>query len=128
MTMTFDEDKPSLEEIGHSGVKGMKWGVRKKVSGREIRSARARLGAEQDKLFTKEREVRKTGKGNAAYQKQKTAFLNNPDRVLATRLTKGEKATQLILLGPLGALTIGGMTAYSNSIAKKQATGAYKRK
>lgn len=136
MTVTFDEGKPSLEDMArygatdleHYGTKGMKWGVRKKVTGRDIRSARARLGLEQDKLFNKARDVKATGRGQKAYEKQKTAFLNNPDRVLATKLTKGEKAAQVILAGPIGLVTIGAVSAYSRNIAKKQATGAYNKK
>jgi hypothetical protein len=129
MTMTHDEGKPSLESLAHHGVKGMRWGTtRVKASGREIRSARKRLGVEQDKLFTAQRAVKKTGTGHKALEKQTTKFLNNPDRVTAVRLTKGEQVAQVLIGGPLGLVAIGGTTAYSRTIEKKQATGAYNRR
>lgn len=132
------QEKPSLEDLSHFGVKGMQWGVRKKVTGAEIKGARRRL-AKQSKAYRKERRmVDKTAKGSSArklgekkLEEMHRAYLKNPDRVTALRLTKGEKAVQLLFTPLTGigiatsAAALGGSAIASRRVAYKQATGAY---
>ena len=47
-------------ELVHYGVKGMKWGVRKAASTREVYGARARLQVKQNEYASQKRTVRKT--------------------------------------------------------------------
>lgn len=129
MTIQYDEDKPSPEDVLHYGVVGMKWGKRRaKASGKEIRSARKRLSVEQDKLFDKQDSVKKTGKGQRELANMTTKFLKNPDRVTAVRLTRGEKAAAFIIFPPAGAATIALTSGISRRIEKKQDAGAYDKK
>lgn len=90
-------EKPGTpEELVHFGVKGMKWGVRsgsrstsrnpgkKKLTSDDILRARARTNMDYTKFLV--------AKGKANQIKTKKAYLNNPDRATAMRLTRGEKA------------------------------------
>jgi hypothetical protein len=136
MTLIYGEEKPNLEELAHYGVIGMKWGKhRVKANAAQIRSARRRLGKEQEALFEKQDNVKSLQKGSAArikgekeLAKQTTAFLKNPDRVTATRLTRGEKAVFLILGGPVGVAGIAATSAVSRRIEKKQDDKRYDKK
>jgi hypothetical protein len=139
MTLNYGEEKPSLEELAHYGVLGMKWGQRKKATGREIRSARRRLSTKQNELFDKQDQVKTLAKGSTARSKGEkelgkmtTDFLKNPDRVTATRLTRGEKAAFLIISAPSGGLgglaAIATSSAISRRIEKKQDDKAYDKK
>lgn len=132
------QEKPSLEELSHFGVKGMKWGVRKAVTGGEIREARKRLAKQSKKYRQERRKVDKTTKGSEArrlgekkLEEMHRAYLKNPDRVTALRLTKGEKAVQLLFtpLTGIGIATsvaaLGGSAIASRRVQYKQETGAY---
>lgn len=131
-----EEYKPSLEELAHYGVLGMKWGkTRARANGAQIRQARRRLGKEQADLFEKQDAVKSLQKGTSArakgekeLAKQTTAFLNNPDRVTATRLTRGEKAVLLVLGGPVGAAGIALTSGVSRRVERKQDLGKYNKK
>lgn len=126
----YGEEKPSPEDVEHYGVLGMKWGQRKKATGREIRGAQRRIGEKQNKLFDAQDAYKKnrTAKGKAALEKQTKDFLNDPDRAIATRLTRGEKATLAIISGPLGLATIAAVSAGNRVIERKQEDGSYNRK
>lgn len=123
--------KPSLDDLAHYGVLGMKWGNRAKANGSDIRSARRRLTKQVDTIDTQKSVVNKTGKGQAKLASMKVDFLNNPDRVIANRLTRGEKAFVMLMAGPTAGVTvaaIAGTSAVSRRIEQKQATGAYNKK
>jgi len=63
---------------------------------------------------------------NLGVQKMKTARLKNPDRVLSTRMTRGEKAALLILFTPvIGIAAISGTSAQSRRIERKQDKNKY---
>ena len=132
-------EKPGLEDtIEHYGVLGMKWGkTRARANGTQIRAARRRvsnqingLGDQRDKVKAAKGTSKETSEKNKL-NKMKTDFLKNPDRVVAARLTRGEKAAILILAGPAAPFSIGaiaGSSAASRRIEQKQAQGAYNKK
>lgn len=132
------QEKPSLEELSHYGVLGMKWGKRKEVSGAEIRTARKNLAKQSKQYRVERRKVDDLKKGTEArkigekkLEEMNRAYLKNPARVTAMRLTKGEKFTSVLFTAPTGlgiAATVGGMAATaiaSRRIQLKQETGAY---
>lgn len=130
------------DSLAHYGVKGMKWGKRKKASFGEIQEARMRLDGKRGEYFGQKRKVKEAKKeakasGNTAkYDKQKAKldkmkvdFMNNPDRVTATRMSNGETALRSVLTTPIGGLAArAGASAVSRRIEYKQATGAYNKK
>lgn len=136
--MTTVPDKPALnnELLMHYGVKGMRWGQTRtsKPSGSDIREARARVQTGQNKLARQRSTVRnaptvaKRDAQKTKYNSMKKDFLKNPDRVTATRMTRGEKAVALVLFGPGGVGAIAGTAAVSRNIQKKQQSGSYDRK
>lgn len=128
------QEKPSLEELSlqHFGVKGMHWGVKRGV-GPEIRRARRSVMADKVALRDQKRVISGTKRGSAERTKAKKKFadmkvnaLNNPDRAMAVRLTRGEKAALLLFnstnpvsfAGAVGA--IAGTAIESRVIAKRQ--------
>jgi len=124
--------KPELGSLEHYGVVGMKWGQRRKGNAYDIRRARQSV-KKTDQAYRDAKEVAKrTHRGNRAAakvlaQEKKMEALKNPDRVLANRLTRGEKAA-VLLLAPFGMTTIAVTSAYSRRIEQKQDTGAYDKK
>ena len=130
-------EKRSLEDaLTHYGVVGVKWGHRKQAGGREIRRARSRLQGKLSELQEAGERVRDNPKGSKERAKAQTEFkkmqldyLKNPDRVIAHRMTRGEKAAAIILLTPAGAAAaIGTSSAISRRIEQKQDTGKYRSK
>jgi nitrate reductase NapE component len=135
------EVKPSLESlIEHHGVLGMKWGkTRAKATAREIQTARVKIQAQALDVNNKKVDARKEKDPAvaAALKKEagemKTAFLKNPDRVIAARMTRGEKAVFLILgsvaVTPVVSVAAVGTTSLiSRRIEQNQATGKYDKK
>lgn len=117
-------DLPTEEEaLLHYGVLGMKWGKsRTKATSDSIKSARARVVKAKGKIEKQETVVNALKGQGKAYKKQeqdlgkmKASLLKNPDRILSTRMTRGEKYTAVIF----GTLTTGpiGLTAATAAIA-----------
>jgi len=129
------QEKPSLDSIEHHGVKGMHWGNRK--TGPEIRTARANISTQAAKVRQQERKTvaaigtKSAAKEQAKLSKMKIDFLNNPDRVTAAKMTRGEKIAAVLLTGVatpatlVSAGAIAGTAARSRVIAKRQKSGYY---
>lgn len=134
------EDTMALgeETLAHYGVMGMKWGRhRAQANGVDIRAARGRVATQRKKLDSAHSKAQNTadkGKREAALKevgKMKADFLKNPDRVIASRMTRGEKQLSIglgILTGvgivPAVAV-IAGTSAASRRIERKQEKGKY---
>ncbi len=126
----FGEDMTDEDSLAHYGVKGMKWGQRKKANSFDIKKARRNVGAERDKLREQADVVARTHKGNRAAQQAKldkmtAAYLKNPDRVTSARLTRGEKVASVLLTGPLGLVAIAATSGRSRRIEYKQDANRY---
>jgi hypothetical protein len=136
------DSQPTLEELRHYGVLGMKWGKsRAKATGTEIRKARRDFEGKRADYWDAQKAVRKTTKrgsaereaGNKKTADMRLALLKDPDRVTASRLTRGEKAIYAALavtgVGTAPALVaLAGTSAVSRRIEKKQDDGAYDKK
>lgn len=125
MTDFVGAEKPSLDELSHYGVKGMKWGQHKKYSTEEIHNARARQLSRAHQLNDKAAKLNlatgaKKDKLAKDYAKAFKELQNNPDRTVGGRMTRGEKAAALILGGPFGAIAIGINKAQVSRIEKQQ--------
>ena len=116
-------EKPGspAEILEHHGVKGQKWGVRRKSSSSggsdsfkkkfptsqartaEIHRARINIRAQEAKIY-------KTT-NPAAQKKALKVYLNSPDRATALRMTRGEKIVAGVLAGALAIPTAGAATA-----------------
>jgi len=116
------------EFLEHYGVVGMKWGQRKQGNAYDIRRARQSV-KKTDKAYKDAKEVAKrTHRGNRAAakvlaQEKKIEALKNPDRVLAARLTRGEKVIAAFLPG--GFMAIAATSLHSRRIEQKQDTDQY---
>lgn len=99
--LSLEEARKNLDVIEHQGVKGMKWGVRKKPTSAEITDARLRVQAKNIKYVQQRRKIKSQDVSRATKRTQlkdlKTSTLANPDRLTALRLTKGEKAVVGVL-------------------------------
>jgi len=134
----IEPDKPPLDELAHFGVKGMKWGHRK-ATGSQIVSARRRLRSESSAYRKDYKKYEKSAAGSEARAKleknlrdRHQEYLKNPDRVIAARMTTGEKiAAAMFTSSGFGvgvtAGTIAGTAITSKVIEYKQATGAYNK-
>ena len=110
-------EKPSLSDLVHYGVQGMKWGVRKSnPTSTDIHSARVRQAARKANanLATARLNEASAGGNKAkqksavkAFEKAHLDVLTNEDAVTSQRMTKGEKWTIGILAGPVGLAVIG---------------------
>lgn len=129
-------EKPSLDEltIQHFGVKGMRWGVRNNIgvrkhySGGEIRTAR-RSSKRTEMAVTDARLAVRAGVApESTLAQAKLAHLNNPDRVTAARITKGEMVVTAILFTPIttAALVVGSQ-AKSRVAGSRQDRNYYTR-
>lgn len=128
--MFVDENpEASLDDVlAHYGVLGMKWGQRKKATTADIHTARRAMegqrrqyGQLEDKMTYGSQENKAK---NAALEKQMKKldehFAQDPQRAIAARTTRGEKAAMLILAGPIGAAMIVGNSAIVRRIEYKQ--------
>lgn len=125
--MTFlGQDKPLLEDvIEHHGVKGQKWGVRRKPTTNDIKDARYNVH-QQAVALSRQRMVarRQTGAITAKreakkYEDLKASFLKDPDRVTSLRMTKGEKVVTGILAVSVVGLTPAAAFVGTRVIARK---------
>ena len=107
----------------------MKWGRhRAKANGTQIRAARRNVRRQAEDVLDQKDKVKAKPKGSTQrakeqkkFDKMKTDFLNNPDRVIAARLTRGEKIALAILATPAGAAgAIAGTSAVSRAIEQRQ--------
>lgn len=106
------EEKPPLESLSHSGVKGMKWGVRKdRPTTVDIQNARERQRMRANSAVFNPSKIKR-----AAAEKD---FLTNEDRVTAARMTRGEKMVAVVLAGPVGGAIIVGNHVQVKRIARK---------
>lgn len=142
------------EVLAHYGVKGMRWGhtkaddsgggsggggsAKKKPTHDEVVTARQNLQRQaidyqQAKKWAKKNTAKNSPERMLADEKVaqlKVDFLNNPDRVTATYLTRGEKVISALLIPAAapslaaGAVVRGGVRRH---IAKKQANGGYNK-
>ena len=125
MSRIVGQDKPSLEDLTHYGVAGMKWGVRKGPSRAEIKTARKNVRSQAREIHRESRNVRRTTKrgtsermaGRLRVDLMKASLIDNPDRAVAAKLTRGEK----FLIGSLG---LGVSIATANPIGAVNAAGA----
>jgi hypothetical protein len=122
------QDKPDILTMIHSGVKGMKWGVRKKTStSSEIKDARVRQAVRERRLASATDQLNLVSAGsNAAakkaavkkFQQAHKDLLTSEDRVVAARMTKGDKWLQVFALGPLAAVTIPALALHAKAVEK----------
>lgn len=130
MTHFVGFEKPSPEEsLEHYGVLGMKWGrTRARANGTQIRAARRNVSRQASDVLDQKDKVKAKPKGSAERAKEqkkldkmKQNFFDNPDRVIAARLTRGEKIALAILATPAGAAgAIAGTSAVSRAIEQRQ--------
>lgn len=157
------ESKPSVEELAHYGVKGMKWGVRRaqdglsdatglqignrqKATGKQVVAARRRL-VTQSNAYGREFKKYETAKGRkkpnaervaqleASLRRREKEYMNDPDRVVAARMTRGEKFFQAWATTNTGGLglaasgaVLAGTSGVSRRIEYKQKNGGYKQR
>lgn len=130
MTHFVGFEKPSPEDsLEHYGVLGMKWGrTRARANGTQIRAARRNVSRQASDVLDQKDRVKAKAKGSAERAKEqkkldkmKQNFFDNPDRVIAARLTRGEKIALAILATPAGAAgAIAGTSAVSRAIEQRQ--------
>lgn len=131
-------EKPPLSELAHYGVKGMKWGQR--ATAAQIKTARKNLKGESAayrKDYKRYDKLSANSPKKAALEKKLRErhqdYLKNPDRVIAARMTNGEKFGALLFgaeTGPgfgVAVGTIATTAAVSKTIAYKQAKGSYNK-
>lgn len=112
MDRIIGEQKPPLLSVEHSGVKGMRWGVRQtRPTTSDIQNARTR---QQSRANTAIIHPSKSTRSRAEKD-----FLTNEDRVTAAQMTRGEKMAAVLLAGPVGGAIIVGNKVQVKRIARK---------
>lgn len=114
------DEKMSLDDaLEHHGIKGMRWGVRKRVTRGEIKTARKSVKKDA-RAHLKEQAKFVVGKSSRAkLHETRLTFLTNPNRPTAARLTRGETAVLALLAAP----AIAGAQAQSRLIESRQRDG-----
>lgn len=126
MEKFYGDEKPSLEDLAHFGVKGMKWGERHdrkfqakvervRTSGSPRQQRNMQIKVARKNIETRQREihaiVRASNKTKDPAQRHKLDALaakkakelfEHPDQLTASRMTTGEKWVNGLLVG--GAL------------------------
>lgn len=132
MTKVLGGEKPSLEDLTHYGVKGMRWGERR----RTIHQARRKAGKLADDVDDKEAAyvtAKKSGKASAISKARKdlneTSKKEDRNLLTAATLTRGEQIAISLVGGPLGlALVAGqGVATRDNKKIKDYSDRAVKR-
>lgn len=124
----FDTEKPSLEELQHFGVKGMKWGVHKTHGTHEFHrkfntpEKRATEIKRARRSVAKSKAKAEKAKGTPQAKKFKDLHLKNPDRATALRMTKGEKWVHGILYAavPLPVVPVAIGTAATIRVGRRR--------
>lgn len=143
--MIVGQDKPSLSELAHYGVKGMHWGI---TTNRGNAATKAEATAARRNLKKKSTQYRKDFRRydklkdgspakaalEAKLRKQHEDYLKDPERIIAARMTRGEKFSTGLLSTPGGlasmgiaAASIATTSVVSRRIDYKQKTGAYNK-
>jgi hypothetical protein len=92
-------------------------------------TANNKVQDQRDKVRATKRGTPERDKANQKLNQMNVAFLKNPNRAVAARLTRGEKAIAIILLTPAGAAAaIGATSAISRRIEKRQDDKSYDKK
>lgn len=108
MTVTFDEGKPSLEDLEHYGKKGMKWGVRKKgLASQAIAAKTARLKSLDPKKANLAEKMHVSGLQAIRAGGVNKAALKNRKKIIdrQTRVVEG-KAKALEVLREVGSVSL----------------------
>jgi len=107
------DDKPSLEELMHFGVKGMRWGERKapKPTTADIHAARGRHNDRINQLHTLNAQSVGASQAKRRQLAQKVSKiadegLKSGDVSVASRATTGEKVVAALLSGGVGVLVV----------------------
>lgn len=116
------DEKSVLDEnlLEHHGIKGMKWGIRKHKTGGEIRTARRSVMKDRLALEDAKAAVRRGEAPKSAIADAKLAYLKNPDRATALRMTRGEMVVSTILLTPLTTLAIAAPTQLRSRLVESR--------
>jgi hypothetical protein len=128
--MIVGDDKPSLEELYHYGVMGMKWGQRKKATGADIYKARRQVNAYRTvRAIATQRRNESAAGSKERDRMEKTLeriekdYEKDPARAIAVRMTRGEKFAAGLLALPTGGLSLASIvvsSAASRRIEYKQ--------
>jgi hypothetical protein len=126
------------EELLHFGVKGMHWGQRQAATGKEVKAARRNLSSQAHTYRQDYKKYARSPEGSARRAKlekklraEEKAYQKDPKRVIAARMTRGEKIATLLTSAetPLTAIAgvgaVVGTSAMSRRIEYKQQHGAY---
>jgi 2'-5' RNA ligase len=129
-----------VSELAHYGVKGMKWGKHTPATGRDIKDARGRIKVASKAYLAERKQLKGTTAGSAEQlriekrlQQMHQDYLKNPDRVLATRMTRGEKILTLWqgaespVTAGVSLAAIAGTSIASRRIEFKQQHGLYNK-